>query len=410
MRDIELYRHLLGIESPWGVASVDLSVKESQVLVYLNHEANAIWPCPECGVQSTLHDHAEERTWRHLDSCQFSTFLIARPPRVRCREHGVRQVILPWAEPGSRFTTLFERFAIDVLRETSVKGGTRLLRITWDQAWGIMERAVERGLASKKATITKQIGIDEKAVRKGHRYATLVYDIAKGTVEFVGKERKKATLDEYFQNLTPRQRNGIEGVAMDMWEPFVSSTKENIPDADGKIVFDRFHIMAHVGKAVDAVRRREHRDLKSIGDASLTGTMHLWRYAKENVPPHRRSELAELRAQDFDTGRAWAIRENLRRLWGYTSLAGATRFWRDWYFWATHSRLKPIIKAAKMIKSHLSNVLTYTAHPITNAVAEGVNSKIETIRKRACGIPNFEHFRTAVFFHCGGLNLYPIAH
>src|ERR1043165_107874 len=142
MRDTELYRHLLGLESPWSVARVELSVRDQQVDVWAEHAADAEWKCPECGKRCSLHDHSEERAWRHLDSCQFRTILRARPPRINCDVHGVRQVSLPWAEGHGRFTLLFERLAIEVLLATNVKGGAQILGLTWDEAWGIMRRAV----------------------------------------------------------------------------------------------------------------------------------------------------------------------------------------------------------------------------------------------------------------------------
>ena len=113
MQDIELYRQLLGLNTPWTVTRVELKIKEQRVEVWAGHAESARWPCPECATELALYDHGEERTWRHLDSCQFQTYLHARPPRVACPEHGVRQVRLPWAEPRARFTTLFERLAIE---------------------------------------------------------------------------------------------------------------------------------------------------------------------------------------------------------------------------------------------------------------------------------------------------------
>src|SRR2546422_530223 len=133
MRDVELYRHLLGLEEPWTVRSVELNVQEQRVDVWAGHGGDVRWPCPECGTGLALYDHAEERVWRHLDSCQFMTYLHAQPPRVECPTHGVRQVRLPWAEARARFTTLFERLAIDVLKETDIRGATRILRISWDE-------------------------------------------------------------------------------------------------------------------------------------------------------------------------------------------------------------------------------------------------------------------------------------
>jgi hypothetical protein len=122
MRDVELYRHLLGLEAPWTVRSVELNVQGQRVDVWAGHAEDVRWPCLEYGTPLGLYDHSEERVWRHLDSCQFMTYLHAQPPRVECPTHGVRQVRLPWAEVRARFTALFERLAIDVLQETDIWG------------------------------------------------------------------------------------------------------------------------------------------------------------------------------------------------------------------------------------------------------------------------------------------------
>jgi len=136
MQDTALYQYLLGLQSPWTVSRVNLDVNGQRVDVWAEHPEDAAWACPHCTKTLPLYDHAEERTWRHLDSCQFQTHLHARIPRVACSEHGVVQVKVPWAEPRSRFTLLFERLAIDVLNQCDVSGATRILRISWDEAWG----------------------------------------------------------------------------------------------------------------------------------------------------------------------------------------------------------------------------------------------------------------------------------
>lgn len=409
MRDTELYRHLLGLETPWTVANVELKVKELRVDVWAEH-GDTVWPCPECGKAFALYDHAPERSWRHLDSCQFMTYLHARIPRVKCSEHGVHQVRVPWAEPKSRFTALFERMAIDVLKETDVTGAARILRITWDEAWHIMEQAVARGQDRKEKKPVRRIGIDEKSAAKGHQYLTLVSDLDHGTVEYIADERKQASLDEYFNQLTPEQKGAIEAVAMDMWDPFFRSTLANVPAAAEKIVFDKFHIVRYLVDGVNRVRRREHRTNAAAGDSTLSGTKYLWLYNEENLPEKHRDRFEALRAADLKTGRAWALKEVLRGFWDYRSRGWALRFFDRWYRWATHSRLQPMIDAAKTIKRHLANVLTYFKHRVTNAVAEGLNSKIQTIKKRAYGFRNRHHFKLAIYFHCGGLDLYPATH
>ena len=407
MQDTALYQYLLGLKSPWTVSRVKLDVNGQRVDVWAEHPDDVAWRCPQCTPVLPVYDHAEERAWRHLDSCQFQTYLHASIPRVACGEHGVVQVKVPWAEPRSRFTLLFERLAIDVLRQCDVSGATRILRISWDEAWGVMQRAVTRGRARKQARMVRRIGVDEKAAAKGHRYLTLVCDLDEGTVEHIAEDRTQESLASYYAGLTQVQRNGIEAVAMDMWEPYIQATRTQVPEADEKIVFDRFHVMGHLGKAVDTVRKQEHRDLMASGDETLKGSKYLWRYSRENLPERRRDEFAALMRQALKVGRAWAIKEALRRLWHYIYPASGWKFWKRWYYWATHSRLKPMRKAAETIRRHIANIVTYYQHPVTNAMSEGLNGQIQKIKSMACGFRNIEHFKTAIYFHCGGLDLYP---
>jgi transposase len=407
VRDTELYQHLLGLTAPWTVSRVDLDVKGQRVDVYARHSKPKSWPCPECGIACGLHDHDEERVWRHLDSCQFLTYLHARIPRVNCGEHGVRQVKVPWAEPRSRFTALFERLAIDVLLETNVAGAAQILRLSWDEAQHLMERAVARGLARRPHKVPRALGIDEKSLAKGHRYATIACDLDEGTVIGIAEGKSGDSLIACLGRFSINDMQAVEAVAMDMSGAYLSRMQAILDDPDDKIVFDRFHIIAHINDAVDKVRRRENKVLRADGDDRLVGSKHMWLYGAENLPEKYEVDFAALRSADLKTARAWAIKESLRQFWRQRSRAAGERWWKRWYGWAVRSRLEPVKKVAAMIKRHLPNVLSYFKHRITNAGSEAINSVIQMLKKRAFGYRSFENFRTAVLFHCGGLSLYP---
>jgi transposase len=180
-------------------------------------------------------------------------------------------------------------------------------------------------------------------------------------------------------------------------------------------VFDRFHIVDHMNKVVDLVRRQENRALRADGDDRLVGTKYLWLYGEENLPTDRidldiRMRFAALRSSKLKTARAWALKESLRGLWKNRSRAAGERWWMRWYSWATRSRLEPVKKVAAMVKRHLPNVLTYFKHRITNAGSEAINTVVQMLKKRAFGYRDFENFRTVILFRCGGLNLYPTTH
>lgn len=409
IRDTELYRALLGLDQPWMVARVELDMPGQRVEVFVEHPAGERFACPVCAHVLAVYDHSDERIWRHLDSMQFMTYLHARPPRVQCPTHGVRQVRLPWAEPLSRFTLLFERLAIEVLLAAGVQGARRVLRISWDEAWHLQERAVKRGQAAKGQSTATHLGVDEKAAGRGQDYLTIVCDLQRGVVEHVAEGRKEESLGSYFEGLSVEQKTAIAVIAMDMWRPFFNAAIDHVPDGRAKVVFDRFHIMSYVSKALDEVRSLENAQLRRQGNDALAGSRYLWLYAEENVPERRKAKFEALRAADLKTARAWALKENLRALWRAPTRAAGQSHWEHWYAWAIHSQLRPIAKVAATIKRHLGNVLSYFDNRVTNAVSEGLNSKIQTIKKMAYGYRNKKNFRTAIYFHCGGLALSPAA-
>ncbi len=158
---------------------------------------------------------------------------------------------------------------------------------------------------------------------------------------------------------------------MDMRDPYVNSIRAHLADPEAKIVFDRFHIMGHMGKAVDTVRQREHRVLRATGDQRLVGSKYLWLYAEENVPDQHWERFQLLRDADLKTARAWAIKENLRFLWSYVYRGWALRHWKQWYFWATHSRLDPVIAVAQMLKRRLTGVLNFFPRHLTERRRRG---------------------------------------
>jgi transposase len=183
----------------------------------------------------------------------------------------------------SRFTVLFERLAIDVLKECDLEGAARLLRLSWDEAWHLMDRAVTRGLAAKPLVVPALVGVDEKPAGRGQDYITIVSNLATGTVEYLADERRRESLDGFFSQFSADEHKGIEAVAMDMWDPYITSMRQHLTDADDKIVFDRYHLMAYLTKAVDTVRKQENRTLVATGDKSLSGTKYLWLYSAENL-------------------------------------------------------------------------------------------------------------------------------
>jgi transposase len=395
--DNELQKHyalLLGIGSPWEVKTVELKLEEKKVEIELGWQWGCAAQCPECGRECSMHDSAAERSWRHLDTMQFETLIRARVPRSECPEHGVKTMTVPWAAPLGRFTLHFERFAIEVLLAcASVSQACELLGIGWETAHEIMRRAVERGLERglerRQLDKLKHLGMDEKSFRRGHSYITLLTDLEASRVLDVVEERTVEAADQLWETLNPEQKQAVEAVAVDMWEPFIQTIQKQVPEAD--IVHDKFHVSKYLGEAVDKVRRAEHKELMAQGDETLKGTRQLWLYNPQHFSPEQVGEFSALKDLHLKVARAWAAKELFSKFWEYQEEGWARRFFKDWFGWVSRSRLKPLVEVGQMLKRHLDNLLTYLRHHITNAVTEGLNSKIQSIKSAARGFRSFRN-------------------
>jgi transposase len=234
---------------------------------------------------------------------QFQTIIKSRVPRSDCPEHGVKTINTPWAGPGSRFTLLFERFAIDVITSSkSIKNAALLLGISWDQVHHIQTRAVERGLKRRKLTHMKNVGIDEKSFLKGHKYASVMADIDGERIIDVVEGRTLESANKLWLKLPEKIRRAVDAVATDMWDAFITSSKQNAPNAE--IVHDKFHIAKYLNEAVDKVRRKEHKVMMKEGDETLKGSKFLFWAKKENMSKDMKREFNEIRKDALRTSRA----------------------------------------------------------------------------------------------------------
>jgi len=407
MQDIKLYQQLLGITAPWTVSHVTLNLGEQTVYVFLKEDTKASWCCPTCGAPASLYDHREARTWRHLDSCQFQTYLVASIPRVCCPTHGILTAQVPWSTPNSRFTLLFERFAIDLLLATQVQAKTAaLLRLTPSQVHDLMERAVRRGLARRSAAVIPHLTLDEKSFQHGHQYLTVLGDAEQGRVLEVTETRtKEATTTLLTSTLTAEQRDNVASITMDMWEAFMSAARTALPHAD--IVHDRFHIAQYLNDAVDQTRRAEHKRLSKHDDASLKDSKYLWLKGPDRFTVAQRERFAALRDLDLLTAKVWSFKETFRAFFACPTAEDGHLLFTQWYEEAMALGQKPLTKVAEMLNNHLAGLLAYLRHRTTNAMAEGLNSAIQHIKACAHGFRRFASYRIAILFFLGKLDLYP---
>lgn len=401
----ELLERVLALPEPWEITGAELDEASKTVEVMVTYTGSSA-PCPECGKSSKRHD-AVERRWRHLDLCNHQTWIVCRIPRVRCEEHKVRTLQVPWADGWTRFTAQFECVVIDWLKAASMTAVARNMSLSWDQVNGIQERAVRRGLVRREAIEVTRIGVDETSFQKRHEYVTIVTDLDGSRVLYVADGRGRKSLDGFFEGLTEAQLTGIEVVAMDMHIPFIYSAASFVPDILNRLCFDRFHVAQMFSKAVDQQRRSEAKRLAKEGDDSLKGTRYLWLMQMTGLPKKLRTQLAVLLETATSVGDVWAIKEAASKLWHYKSKTWAQKAWMALCKAARQLEIPALDKVIDTILLHLFGIVNAITLKASNAASESVNSRVQALKKRANGYRSRQRFREAIMFHLGGLDLYP---
>lgn len=401
----EHYRRLLHLPAPWQVSAVEEDLPGQCVTIRLAWPEGTLAACPVCGRSCAIYDRLEERGWRHLSVMQYVLELRCAVPRCQCPEHGVKTIAVPWAEPGSRFTALFEAFAVRVIAACrSLSQAAELLGLHWDSVQRILERAVARGLARRSTEGLLYVGLDEKSFGRGQDYVSLMTDLLGHRVLEVVEGRDTGQAVALWETLPEAQRKKIEAAAMDMGADFAAATRQAAPQA--QIVHDKFHVSKLLNEAVDKVRREEHRRLLEKGDESLKNTKYLWLQGAA-VTGERALSFGELCERNLKTARAWAHKETFVEFWAQPDTAGGLDFFTRWFRTVRRSKLEPLKKVALTFKEHLLGLLNYFVHPITNALTEGFNSKIQAIKADARGFRRFENYRVRILFFCGKLDLMP---
>jgi transposase len=404
MTDTQLYSQILGIAVPWTVDSVDLRLTEQKVTVKLSFDKEYRFVCPQCSKEAPRYDRIR-RQWRHLDTCQFETIIEGDIPRVQCKEHGVLQVMVPWSEPGSRYSLLFECLVLRWLQETTISAVATHMRLDWDAVQGIMRRAVERGLDRRETLAPSNITIDETSEKKGHDYLTIVSEGSR--VLYVAEDRKKESIDGFWKTLTAKTLQGIESVSVDLWKSYSSSVLEHVPMAAEKLCLDRFHVAGYFGKALNKVRKIEHRELTAKGDETLKGMKYDFLRTSAKTDNRTRRGFLEIARSTLKTARAWAMKETAHLLWDFLYMGVAERGWKKLLGWMKRSRIQPMIDLAQSLSKYLWMILNAIRLKVNSGCAEGNNSRIQKIKKMACGFRNTENFKNAIYFHLGGLDIMP---
>ena len=330
--------------------------------------------------------------------------LCYQPRRVNCPRCGVRVEDFPWAEPWARVTTaLFNAVAV-LARELSWQGTAREYGLNWKSVATIVKRAVQYGLKHRARPPVHAIGIDEVSRRKGQVYLTVVYDLERRVLLWVGEDRTEEAVRPFFtQEMGKRRCQTLRVVCMDMWAPYAKLVREHALHA--QILFDRFHIVKHLGEAVDAARRELWRQLTSKERVTFKGTRWLLLKNPWNLSNQQQERLSTLVRWNSPLVRAWYLKESFQLFWGYKQPWRAKQHLLKWMNSAMRSRLEPFRRFVGMLRSHLDGVLAWTNTRLSNGAVEGMNNKIKSISHRSFGFRSAANFIAAIYHCCAQLPL-----
>ena len=399
MRDTTLMQQALGLTPPWTVVRSDFDTEAGRLDVEIDFTPGSRFACPTCGAADCPAYDTQRKTWRHLNFFQHQAYLHARVPRVRCETCGIRQVNVPWARPDSGFTLLFEAMVMTMVSAMPVKAVARIVDEHDTRLWRVVHHYVAEGRARADASEVSRVAIDETAARRGHDYITLFVDIDQARVLFATEGKEAATVAAFAEDLAAHggEPAAIEEVCIDMSPAFIKGVAESLPAA--AVTFDKFHAVKIINDAVDQVRRAEQKQ-----QDVLRGTRDIWLRNPDTLSERQRTTLESLPTRHLKTARAYQIRLAFQELYDQPSEAAAS-YLKKWYFWATHSRLEPVIDAAHTVKRHWDGILRWFNSKIANGLIEGINSLVQAAKAKARGYRSTRNLKAMIYLVTGKLNL-----
>jgi transposase len=400
MNENELFQAALGLLPPWLVDRCTFTVESGRLDLYLDFPRGSSFACPLCAAPAKAYD-TESLTWRHLNFFQHQAFLHARTPRVECSRCGVHRIAVPWARANSGFTLLFEAFVLQLVQVMPVLAAARLVGEHDTLVWRILHHYVDSARSKANHSSVTQVGIDETAARRGHDYVSLFVDLSERKVLFVAPGKDAATVAAFALDLQAHQGDpqAITEVSADMSPAFIKGVGDHLPNAS--LTFDKFHVVGLVNNAVDEVRRLERKL-----HPELSGTRYVWLKNPANLTANQEQQI-----QTFDftrrllkTTRAYQIRLVFQDLYDQPA-EDAEYYLKRWYFWATHSRIQPIIDVAKTIRRHQVGILRWFTSGVNNGILEGINSLFQAAKAKARGYRSSRNIATIIYLIAGKLDL-----
>jgi len=396
----ELFEAALGVEEPLYIKEITFDQNEGELHIKMDFRRGGRFSCSECGEDGLPAYDTVEKTWRHLNFFQYKCYIHLRTPRTKCSKCGQRLWIPPWGRKQSGFTILFEAFVMALAKEMPISQIGKLVGEHDTKIWRIVRGHVTRAYKRKTFATAQKIGVDETSSRKGHNYVTVFADMKSGEVLFATEGKDKSTIETFAKEMPVHEAKPeqITELTMDMSPAFIAGAAAQLPNAS--VTFDKFHVIQALNKAQDEVRR-----LEQSKNPLLKKTRYIWLKNPENLTVEQKKQLETLRFENLKTAKVYQMKltfQDIYRSIPETSAADAAI--KKWLSWAVRSRLEPIKKFAKTVKGHYAGILRYFDSRLTSGKMEGINSRIQEIKRRARGFRNMKNFISMIYLEAANLD------
>ena len=400
----EMMSGSLGLREPWYVERANFDSEEMAVRIYVGVRKNAELTCPVCGNAAKRYGYEKkERVWRHGDCLFYPCYVHCRRPKVLCPHCGAKQINAPFERKNSRFTLLFEGYAMMILKDAPVAKASEWLRCDEKALTKIMRYWVNKAVDGMDLSEVADLALDETSFKRGHKYVTLVIDAAKRRVIDVEEGRDSETVRLFADKLTAKGGNPekVATVTSDMSKTYLPAIEKNFPNAEN--IIDKFHVKKVLIDALDEVRKAEQKEVSD--KKSLFRGRRLFMIPKTRLSADQAAKLAEMSARYPKTGRAYRIVAGLDDFYSSRTMTEAQAAFNSLYSWMRRCRLKPMKDAAQTLKRHKDKILAYFKNRLTNAICEGINSMIQAAKRKARGFHTFEGFSSMIYLVAGKLQL-----
>jgi transposase len=407
MDELGVFTAALGLRGPWRVIRTEFDPEVAQLDLYLACDRGARFACPakDCAQgDCPVHDSVE-KTWRHLDFFQHKALLHARLPRVRCPEHGIRQLSVPWARPGSGFTLLFEALVCSFAAAMPMAKVAAMTREHDTRIWRVVEHHVNAARDQLDCTSVRWVGMDETSARKGQDYISIFADLDARRVVFATEGRSAETVARFAADLVEHggDPKKVTDTSSDMSTAFICGIGAHLPNA--RMTFDRYHLAAKLSEAIDAVRREE---VATRPELKHTRWLWLKNHATLSAKQQREHQLMRPSAQ-LATARALRWREDFQAF-SDQDPSYAPAYLRRWCYGAKRSRLQPIKEFVTLVEKHWQGIIAWHTNHLSNGLLEGINSLIQAAKARARGYRNKTKMITIIYLTAAKLQLPTLTH